>query len=435
MRARLASLVLGPRFFVLLLLFSVSVALHAPKALAAPPANDNFSAAQAVGPLPVSLTESNVEATKEVGEPNHGPLGSKGHSVWFKWEASATGYVTVGTCGSAFATAVSVYTGTAVGELTKVAGGTGNEGPGCPSFNGREFTFKAISGTTYEIAVDGDAFYVPPAEPPLGEGTFNLQIETTPTPANDDFANAQVLTGSIEEEGAESAYYFAATNGYNWQATTEAGEPFYGAGSGASVWYMWTAPQSGKYRFGGPCCGGALNWGLYLGGSIDELTQVLAATGSAEVMVLAGTTYRISVYGTPDLGTGEPSMGAFSFLISASLPPLPKLPPSSGAAARPSPPVTILPDTTISKRVLKRHPPIFVFSFHSSEPGSTFRCKLDQHPIAVCPASWRFGSLKPGRHVLRAFAVDAAGNEDPTPAAVRFEVPGGSKHPQFHEHR
>lgn len=88
------------------------------------------------------------------------------------------------------------------------------------------------------------------------------------------------------------------------------------------------------------------------------------------------------------------------------------------------------PDTKIFKSVLRRRPPIFVFHFQSTEPGSTFRCKLDRHPFATCPSSQRFGHLKPGRHKLEVAAVDAAGNEDPTPAVARFKVPT-----PLHKHR
>ncbi len=95
-----------------------------------------------------------------------------------------------------------------------------------------------------------------------------------------------------------------------------------------------------------------------------------------------------------------------------------------------SPPDTTPPDTTISKRVLKRRPPIFVFHFQSTEPGSTFRCKLDRHPFASCPSSKRFGHLKPGRHKLEVAAVDAAANKDPTPAVAHFKFPT-----PLHKHR
>src|SRR5262245_40950878 len=63
------------------------------------PANDNFAnAIQLVG---TNLTAhgSNVNATKERGEPNHaGQPGGK--SVWWFWKAPETGYATVSTLGS-----------------------------------------------------------------------------------------------------------------------------------------------------------------------------------------------------------------------------------------------------------------------------------------------------------------------------------------------
>lgn len=89
---------------------------------------------------------------------------------------------------------------------------------------------------------------------------------------------------------------------------------------------------------------------------------------------------------------------------------------------------TTPPDTMIFEHVLKRRPPIFAFSFHSSEPGSTFRCKLDKDPFTDCPSSERFGHLKPGRHVLEVAAVDAAGNKDSTPALARFKFPKKRTH-------
>jgi hypothetical protein len=62
-----------------------------------------------------------------------------------------------------------------------------------------------------------------------------------------------------------------------------------------------------------------------------------------------------------------------------------------------------------------------VFGFRSSEPGSTFTCRIDGGLVRFCPPRLkkRFG---PGRHVLRAMAVDVAGNVDKTPATFRFKV-------------
>jgi len=400
--------------------------LFAPSAFAAPPANDAFANREVLsGPLPIEASRTNAGATKETGEFIPG-LSPAGHSVWFEWEATSSAWVTIGACNSDFPLIAAIFTGTAVNELTQVVSGNAAEGPDCP-YQQRQYTFRAQADTEYEIAVDGNNFYVPPGEPPGAEGAFTLRIEATPPPPNDSFANATILSAPIGEEPGGQRFYFANTNGYNWMATTEAGEPFYGAGSGASIWYSWTAPESGTYHFSGPCCGSGINWGLYVGESIDQLSQMLAATGSAEVSLVGGTTYRIAVYGTPDLATGEPTTRSFSFTISASLLPLPAQAMPSGSAPT-SQADTIPPTTGISKSVLKRLPPIFVFHFHSSEPGSTFRCRLDKQPWGACPARKRFGSQRaPGRHILRVIAVDPAGNEDPTPAIARFRVPRASR--------
>jgi len=62
-----------------------------------------------------------------------------------------------------------------------------------------------------------------------------------------------------------------------------------------------------------------------------------------------------------------------------------------------------------------------VFRFASNEPGSTFTCRVDGGLVHFCSQRFvrRFGI---GRHVVRAMAVDAAGNVDETPATFRFKV-------------
>jgi Ca2+-binding RTX toxin-like protein len=62
-----------------------------------------------------------------------------------------------------------------------------------------------------------------------------------------------------------------------------------------------------------------------------------------------------------------------------------------------------------------------VFRFTANERGSTFRCKLDRKPYRPC-VSPRAYMLAPGRHTVRIFAVDRAGNADPTPALLSLRV-------------
>jgi hypothetical protein len=113
------------------------------------PGNDNFASAYSVSGAQVTTNGTNIRATKETGEPNHGG-NAGGASVWYNWTAPANGSVTIDTIGSSFSTLLGVYTGTSVSSLTTVASDSGSAGNGAS-----RVTFTASSGTTYHIAIDG----------------------------------------------------------------------------------------------------------------------------------------------------------------------------------------------------------------------------------------------------------------------------------------
>jgi hypothetical protein len=64
----------------------------------------------------------------------------------------------------------------------------------------------------------------------------------------------------------------------------------------------------------------------------------------------------------------------------------------------------------------------------SSEPLSRYRCRVDQEAGAPCRSLHKTQPLAPGKHVIRAAAIDYFGNEDPTPArrGFRIESTGGN---------
>jgi Ca2+-binding RTX toxin-like protein len=62
-----------------------------------------------------------------------------------------------------------------------------------------------------------------------------------------------------------------------------------------------------------------------------------------------------------------------------------------------------------------------VFRFTANEGGASFRCKLDRKPYRPC-VSPRVYMLAPGRHTVRIFAIDRAGNADRTPALLSLRV-------------
>ena len=132
-------------------------------ALAAPP-NDELATAAILTGDTATATGTNVDATKEAGEPNHaGNPG--GHSVWWRWKAPADGGVTVETCGSSFDTVMGIYTGDVVSALTTVVA---NDDAACGVASST--TFLATSGVTYWIAVDG-----------RNDDTGNISISLVPT--------------------------------------------------------------------------------------------------------------------------------------------------------------------------------------------------------------------------------------------------------------
>jgi hypothetical protein len=393
-------------------------------ALAEPPANDAFANREVLEEvLPIKVVASNVEATKEEGEFIPG-VAPSGHSVWYEWEATSTGWTTVGACEADIPTIVGVFTGSKVNELTSVISGNPNasEGPDCP-YTQRQYTFKAKAGTKYEIAIDGNGFYVE-LPPPVTEGEFALRIEATPPPPNDDFTNATPLEGEITEEPGGARFYFAHAQGYNWSATTQASEPDEGTSYGGSVWYTWSAPETAKYRFGALCCGTALRSTVYEGNGLNELSPV--ATGFSEVLVTAGTTLRILIDGPVDPETEEPAMSSFGLNVSAELPPLPPGP-SPGSGGGPPPPDAVAPQTALVKSRLQATTRSATFWFSSSEAGGSFICRLDDKPFKPCTSPKSFRRLKPGRHTFRVKALDAAGNVDASPVVAHFRFPSQSR--------
>lgn len=124
-------------------------------------------------------------------------------------------------------------------------------------------------------------------------------------PANDNFANAILLSGALP----------TVATGANYNATWEAGEPNHGDGDGQkSIWYRWVAPSTGSYQFS--TAGSAIDttMGVYTGSAVNALTTLgenddqndsavntlglNAVTNSyVAISATAGTTYYIAIDG------------------------------------------------------------------------------------------------------------------------------------------
>ena len=63
-----------------------------------------------------------------------------------------------------------------------------------------------------------------------------------------------------------------------------------------------------------------------------------------------------------------------------------------------------------------------VFSFSSSEPGSTFQCSLNGGGFSLCTSPATYNGLTEGAKTFEVRATDAAGNQDATPALRNWTV-------------
>src|SRR5439155_1328962 len=119
---------------------------------------------------------------------------------------------------------------------------------------------------------------------------------TAAAPANDNFADAVVLSGDDASRLGDT----------NVGATLEAGEPttIGGITAGASVWYRWTAPATGQVRLDTVTSTYDTLLAVYTGSAVGTLSEVASndngkdgLTSSVSLAVTGGTTYRIRVDG------------------------------------------------------------------------------------------------------------------------------------------
>jgi hypothetical protein len=388
-----------------------SLGLLAPAAMAAP-ANDNFANREVIpGTLPATAEGSNVGATAEPGEFNAERLFEGHNSVWWQWEAPSTQIVSIGTCGTEFQPFVAVFAGESWSELLlhRVVPASELAGSDCASAH----SFRAVAGTVYEIAVQGEAGGGIPGSvgPSSGEGPIKLQINPTARPANDDFAAAAPIQQIIWELPNGDRSMLGGAGGTNWAATSEAGEPVHaGVGGGASVWFRLIAPGAGRISL-------STNWderahpalAVYTGSAVSTLTPIAATAESGRPVSFdaeAGEEFHVAVDGAPN-ADGAPWMANFHLTVSENLPPgtsnasgAPELQ-TATAQPRPAAEATEPPASPqVLGRSIDSRSGTATFRFASAIDGARFRCSLDRAPFRACASPLRLHHLDLGAHRL-----------------------------------
>lgn len=216
------------------------------------PFNDDFAARAVLGSnanVRVRASNAGANSSPEAGEPQHaGAAGTA--SLWWSWTAPASASVTFNTAGSGYDTKLAIYTGTALNALTPVAS---NDDDTVHGKNTSIVTVNVVANTTYQIAVDCKG------------GTPGLTLLSIGTvPVNDDFANAQVVTGSSFRLNATTL-----------NAGTETGEPLpVGHAAGHTTWYKWVAPSSAHYSLYAYSSTVDLTTAVYTGSAVGSLTKI-----------------------------------------------------------------------------------------------------------------------------------------------------------------
>lgn len=228
------------------------------------PANNNFASRTVVATgMPAYLYGSNLGATAENFEPD--TFTTDKTSVWYRWTAPATGNFELRTLSGEFTPKLLVLTGDSLMMLNREA------------MAESKVIFEATEGTTYQFMVNGSYGQ---------QGKFQLMLSQLLAPVNDHFANRIEIPVGLPVTVAGS---YA-------NSTLEPDEPNPGDyGGSGSVWYRWTAPATGSFRFGflGESFSPLVR--IFTGDSLGTLVHVGSDYGYKTVATTAGTVYQIAV--------------------------------------------------------------------------------------------------------------------------------------------
>ncbi|MGC9452613.1 MAG: S8 family serine peptidase [Oceanipulchritudo sp.] len=232
--------------------------------------NDDFVDAMVLEGTDIHVQTANFAATYEAGEPYHyvQPNGDisifispGGRTLWYKWTCPEDGTYVFDTHHSYlnwddFPAPVppsenphsdnfgglqhlSVYTGDSLEALDRINCNA------VMSFNidkNAMLSLDCTAGTTYRIALDSNSINYPSSLSWDGfkhewasRAVINFRIQKGAHP-HDRLAEARVIQGDTHQEFVDLKF-----------ASTEAGEPAHASRAGKSIWWKWTAPESGTW--------------------------------------------------------------------------------------------------------------------------------------------------------------------------------------------
>ena len=239
--------------------------------------NDLFANAQEMGESASGSYDvhADSDATVEPGEPAE----TGARTRWWSWRAPSGGRVSWRMDSKGYGFAVAAFAGTALDDLELLAAG-GDDGIGTLA----EFAFDARAGERYWI---GTGLHPDDA---LGELIGTATLEWSPAPANDALRQAPAIAAASGSAAGDNRW-----------ATVEGSESR--RHGGASVWWNFEAPTSGRYRF--TVDGTNQTVAIYrrAGDGVGGLALVRAGGSSVTFDAAAGARYAVRV---GSLGRGGP---------------------------------------------------------------------------------------------------------------------------------
>lgn len=283
-----------------------------------PPPNDSFASATVMSGQFWFTQGSLYGATSEANEPVLTGY-PNGPTIWYRWTAPVTGPYRITTFGSEKTTILAVYSGATI-DATRLLGYKAID----DSFtNAAAVTFTATAGQSYSFQVLGADY----SSPTFISNPFlpsRIQLSLTPVPgsafvpANDNFANATVLTGSTADVVVDDA-----------TATSESagGEPGGLADArGNTVWLAWTAPSTGTWQVDTTQGDHDTITAVYTGSALNALTRADYSDddsapnpsgvrgGRVTIRAAAGVVYRIQIQGATSAGA-PPDYGCVRVML------------------------------------------------------------------------------------------------------------------------
>jgi hypothetical protein len=206
--------------------------MHAWDASAQAPSNDDFDNATLIGSLPFTDSIDTTEATVASDDPFPCNYYGRSATVWYIFTPTQNMTIATSTAGSNYPTTTSVYTGSR-GSLSQV--------DNC-LVGDASFRIQVTAGVTYYFMISrsGNGPYPYPG-PGGGGGNLVFSVSQIQAPANDNFANATIISSLPYSNHTDDTT----------TASLEAGEikpsciEYFGS-PGKTIWYSYTPLQSGS---------------------------------------------------------------------------------------------------------------------------------------------------------------------------------------------